>query len=155
MKLFAKIKLPTNAIPAKQLRQALDDALSQGAADASAKLARPTGSWKHKAAMQTDVRGDTATAGTDDEIYGYVSEGTRPHPIVAKNAKVLAFGPSSPKTQVGSLSSSGGSRDAASTFRKRVQHPGTKARKFDAAAAKELESEWPATVQRKLDEAAG
>lgn len=154
MKLSAKIKLPANAIPVKALRTALDDALSQGSADASAKLTRPTGSWRHKAAMQTDVRGDTATAGTDDEIYGYVSEGTRPHTIVAKNAKVLAFGPSAPKTQVGSLGSSSGSRGAVSVFRKRVRHPGTKARKFDETAGKELEREWPATVQKKLDEAA-
>lgn len=153
MKLKAKITIPSNAIPVKALRTACDDALSQGAADAAAKLARPASNWRHGVPMTTSVQGDAATAGTDDKVYSYVSDGTRPHVIVAKNAKVLAFGPSTPKTTPGSLNAGSGSRGAASTFRKRVNHPGTKARKFDEAAAREFEQEWPATVRRKLGEA--
>lgn len=153
MKLKLAVTIPSNAIPLKQLRQALDAALSQGAADASAKLQQPTATWKHKAAMRTEVTSSTAAAGTDDEIYGYVSEGTRPHIIVAKHAKTLAFGPSTPKTQVGSLRAGSGSRGPASTFRKQVRHPGGKARQFAETAAKELASEWPTSVQKKLAEA--
>lgn len=153
MKLKSKITIPSNAIPVKALRTACDDALSQGAADAAAKLARPASNWRHGVPMTTSVQDDAATAGTDDKVYSYVSDGTRQHVIVAKKAKVLAFGPSAPKTTPGSLSPGGGSRGAASTFRKRVNHPGTKARKFDEAAARELEQEWPATVRRKLGEA--
>lgn len=153
MKLKLKLSVPSKAINAARLRTAADDALSQGAALAAAKLARPTSTWKHSAPMQTSVTGNTATAGTNDAIYGYVSQGTRPHVIVAKNAGGLAFGPSSPKTSVGSLNAGGGSRGPRTTIRPRVNHPGTAPRKFDQAAADELAQEWPAQVQRLLDEA--
>lgn len=150
MKIRLKFSVPSKTIPVRELRTSLDDALSQGAADGAAKLARPM-----KAPMRTEVKATSATAGTDDRIYGFVNDGTRPHIIVAKNAGGLAFGPSAPKTTPGSLSPTGaGGGGGVTTIRKRVMHPGTKPRRFDKAAAAELEREWPDTVQRKLGEAA-
>ena len=153
MKIRVKVTVPKNAIPVAKLKQAIADSLSLGAANGAAKLARPTGTWRHKAAMRNEVDGDTATAGTDDTIYGYVNDGTRPHVIVAKNAKRLAFGPSTPKTSVGSLSAGSGSRGGVTTFKRSVQHPGTAARQFDEAAADELQREWPPQVQKAIAEA--
>lgn len=153
MKIRIKVTVPKNAIPVAKLKQAIADSLSLGSANGIAKLARPTSTWRNKPAMRSEVDGDTATAGTDDTIYGYVSDGTRPHIIAAKNAKRLAFGPSTPKTSVGSLNAGSGSRGGVTTFVKSVRHPGTAARKFDQTAAEELQREWPTQVQKAIDEA--
>lgn len=80
---------------------------------------------------------------TEDEIYKYVSRGTKPHLIWAgyytgkSDHKVLAFPSSStPKTRPGFIGSGAGSRSKSTTYRPYVQHKGIKARKFEEAIAK-------------------
>lgn len=149
MKLNITVTMPKSAIPIKRLQAAIDDALDAGAANATALLSRPM-----DAPMTIERSQYARVAGTSDKIYTYVSKGTKAHRITAKRGKMLAFGPSTPSTRVGSLDRSGGSRGAATTFRKTVRHPGTKARNFDETAAKELAQTWPAQVERLLEEAA-
>ena len=54
-----------------------------------------TATWEHNVEFERIVdyepRGPEVFVGTDDEIYGYVNNGTRPHPIFPVRAKVLRF----------------------------------------------------------------
>jgi hypothetical protein len=153
VKISISIDAAKNVIAAAKIKANLQDALDQGAANAEALLARPTTSWKHKAPMHTERGPWWRASGTDDDIYGYVSKGTKAHVIRARKGGRLAFGPSTPKTRPGSLTGSAGSRGPVDTFRRQVHHPGTKARRFDKLAAEELRATWPKIVQRNIDEA--
>lgn len=95
--------------------------------------------WKQKPVFFVRVDLDGITAGTDDEIYGYVNDGTKPHIIRARNAPNLRFqvGGFVPKSQPGRILSRGG-RAASGAFvtTKQVMHPGTEARRFDLLISK-------------------
>jgi len=108
---------------------------------------KTTATWEHKPKFTVDVSltqpGPQLMVGTDDEIYGYVSKGTKPHAIFAgiytgkSNKRALAFpSKSSPKTRPGVIGSTSGSRGGKTVVRPYVQHPGTKPRKFEEAIAK-------------------
>lgn len=85
--------------------------------------------------------------GTNNEIYGYVSGGTRPHRIVPKRAKVLKFkGTYNAKTSPGSIPAGPGGSSGADVFSKGVMHPGTKPRNFD----KQIAKKWEKNFRRRL-----
>ena len=89
---------------------------------------------------------------TTDTIYGYVNDGTRPHIIVPRRARVLAFGTGgSPKTAPRVIGSQPGSRGGKMVFTRRVNHPGTEARAFDETIAKKWQREAPQVLQRAID----
>ncbi len=78
----------------------------------------------------------SVTIFTENEIYGYVVKGTKPHIIRAKNAPALLFSyPSTPKTQPMLLGSGKGSRGSQWAQKLEVHHPGTEARDFDIVIA--------------------
>jgi hypothetical protein len=121
---------------------------------------KTTATWQHKPKFETVVSlmqpGPTVLVGTDDEIYGYVSKGTKPHPIFAgiytgkSNKKALAF-PSkfSPKTRPGVIGSTAGSRGGDMVVRPYVQHPGTKPRNFEEA----IEKIWKKKFKKRMEAA--
>lgn len=94
------------------------------------------------------------------DIWKWVNEGTKPHPIWAgiytgkSDKKVLAF-PSafSPKTKVGVIGSSAGSKGGDTVLRPYVQHPGTEARNFDAAIAEKRRPWFKKQMQEAMKEA--
>jgi hypothetical protein len=89
------------------------------------------------------------SAYTDNEIYGYVNDGTKPHVIRAKNAPFLTFNfPSVAKTSPGVLSSKRGSKGSSFARVKEVQHPGTEARKFDEIIQKRFKARWQKEANR-------
>lgn len=134
-----------------RLRTALEDGLEDSAQKVYTNLQKPTSTWQTKVAFQIKAIANGRTISTSNEIYGYVSGGTRPHVIRAKNARYLNFpSASSPKTSPGSLDSGAGSRGPADTFRRQVFHPGTEARKFDEAAAKIARVEYPKRMQEAV-----
>ena len=101
-----------------------------------------TKTWKHKPKFEVLISltgpGPVVVVGTDDEIYGYVSGGTKPHAIFAgiytgrSNKRALAFPASStPKTRPGVIGSSGASRSGQTVVRPYVMHPGTEPRNFE------------------------
>ena len=103
--------------------------------------------WDHKVSFDkhTQVTGSriVAEVQTDDEIYGYVVLGTRPHVIEPKKAGgVLAF-PSafSPKTTPGSLATSAGSKGGPTVISRGVFHPGNKPRNLHKLIA-EKRARW-------------
>lgn len=102
-----------------------------------------TKSWKTGVTFAVDgPSGGRGAVGTDNDIYEYVTRGTRAHIIAPKNASILAFpgGGSSPKTNPGILGSRKGRAAGGGTvFAHVVHHPGTKARGFEEAVAKRLQ----------------
>jgi hypothetical protein len=89
---------------------------------------------------------------TGNEIYGYVSLGTKPHRIRPKRAKALHFmGTYSAKTSPGTIKAKSGGSSGADVFSKGVQHPGTKARNFDVLIAKK----WRSPFVKRMTQAVG
>lgn len=85
--------------------------------------------------------------GTSNEIYGYVSGGTKPHRIVPKRAKVLHFqGNYQAKTSPGSIPAGPGGASGPEVFSKGVMHPGTKPRNFD----KQIAQKWKKSFKQRL-----
>jgi len=97
---------------------------------------------------------------TDDEIYGYVSNGTRPHPIVPKKqGGTLVFKTGyKAKTTPRQIGSGSGGSFGPTVFAKAVKHPGTKARRFPTTIWKKRLPEFYAamwTAWRKAIKATG
>jgi len=150
MKVFIPKELVANP---QKLARAATNALDGAAAGAKADFAVTTATWSHKVAFQVDKgRPDRRVVGTDDEIYGYVTGGTRPHIIVA-HGKALAFpgGGFRPKSRVRTIGSNKGSKGGAVILRPRVNHPGTTAREFEDVIAEKWQADLPITMQRAID----
>ena len=124
-----------------------------------------TKTWKHKPKFEMLISltgpGPVVVVDTDDEIYGYVSGGTKPHEIWAgiytgrSDKKALAFPKSStPKTRPGVIGSSAGSRSSAMVVRPYVQHPGSKPRNFDKTIQKRREKWFKVEMQKAMARAA-
>ena len=118
--------------------------------------------WKRAVVFEDDLhvrKGDPEASTivyTEDEIYGYVNNGTRPHQIWAgaytgrSNKTTLAF-PwlFVPKTRPGSLISGPGVRGSDKVYKPYVNHPGIEAREFDKQI-KDKEEKW---VAKRLEQA--
>lgn len=149
-----KVFVPKSLVadPAK-LARAVTNALDGAAKGALIDFKATTATWDHQPDFATDApSADRRVVGTDDEIYGYVTGGTRPHVIVA-HGKALAFpgGGFRPKSRPRVIGSNKGSKGGAAIFRPRVNHPGTTAREFEEAIAEKWRKELPVTMQRAID----
>jgi hypothetical protein len=150
---FLKVFVPKAlAIGVDKLARAVTNGLDAAAAGALEDFKVTTQTWEHQPEFTIEKHQDSRIVGTDDEIYGYVSGGTRPHVIVA-HGKVLAFpgGGFRPKTRVRYIGSNKGSKGGAVILRPKVNHPGTDAREFDQAIAEKWGNELPKTMQRAID----
>ena len=121
-----------------------------------------TKTWKHKVKFQgaksiAMAKSPTVHVITNDEIYRYVNDGTKPHPIFAgiytgrSNKKALSFGKGKyrPKTRVRVIGSTPGGPTGPKIARPYVQHPGTKARKFDET----IQKKWTPRFKRLMEQA--
>lgn len=117
---------------------------------------RTTSTWSHKPdfVVQSDISGANVTmlSGTDDRIWKWVDEGTRPHRIVHKVAKFLRFQPGyQAKTKPGVMQAGPGGAFGAVVFRRAVMHPGTQPRRFSASIFRDMTKEMPKIMQRQLE----
>lgn len=119
--------------------QAVQKGMREAAEAVKADAEKSTATWKHKVNFIIQQDGPNFIIATNDEIYGYVDEGTKPHVIVPKRGRVLRFAAGGrPKTTPGKLTSGSGSAGGDIVFTPRVNHPGTKARLF----TKQLAERW-------------
>jgi hypothetical protein len=111
--------------------------------------------WKRDIEFTIEQTGDYEyTIGTDDEVWKWTDEGTRAHIIEAKSGKMLRFGVGGKaKTTPGVLVSGAGSKGGAVVFRRRVRHPGTKARDFSGQIAKRWRKGIAPFVRDAIEEA--
>ena len=113
--------------------------------------------WSRKPKFEKIVSVDPdveVLVGTDNKVYGYVNDGTRPHLIFPKKAKALSFrwggkGSYRPKTKPRFIGSVPGGPTGPKVVRPYVQHPGTKAREFD----KTIEKKWRSAFKRRMEKA--
>lgn len=149
-----KVFVPKSLVANPQgLARAVANALDGAAKGALEDFKVTTQTWQHQPDFAIDTPSeDRRIVGTDDEIYGYVSGGTKPHIIVA-HGKALAFpgGGFRPKTRPRYIGSNKGSKGGAVVFRPKVNHPGTTARKFDEAIAEKWQKQLPVVMQRAID----
>jgi hypothetical protein len=99
--------------------------------------------------------GPQLLVGTDDAIYGYVNEGTKPHIIRPVNAPRLAFqGQYTPKTVPGVIGSKSGGSSGDMVYANSVQHPGTQARDFDEIIQKKNQRRFKRAMQDAMTKGA-
>ena len=149
MKLIIPKKLVAD--PAK-LSRALTNALNGVALDIQVDFKVTTQTWQHKPSFPISSPSDyRRIIATDDEVYGFVNDGTRPHRILPKG-KLLRFRtPFQSKTLPNQIMSRGGSKGTAEVFSRGVNHPGTKARRFDIAIKQKWDRQFRDIVQRAID----
>lgn len=105
---------------------------------------------------KTSANGITGSAGTDNKIYGYVNDGTRPHIIRPKRAKALRFRSGyRPKTRFRTLISvSGAGAYGPYAYAQVVHHPGTKPREFDYTIADMRQHDYEKACRAVITKAA-
>ena len=116
-----------------------------------------TRTWKHKPKFEVLTAVDPnveVLVGTDDAIYGYVNDGTKPHTIRPKRAKALRFqwggkGSYMAKTRPRVIGSQPGGPRGPQVALPFVHHPGTEARNFDAT----IEKKWTPRFKRLCEAA--
>lgn len=88
--------------------------------------------------------------GTENEIYRYVSGGTRAHIIRPRRARFLRFqGTYTAKTAPGVIGSSSGGSSGDVIYSRGVRHPGTKARLFP----EHIEKKWKRPLPKLINDA--
>lgn len=146
-------KMPV--IDAKKYAHAVDWGLDTAAREVKREFGETTSTWKSRPTFVIQKGAGERTIFTTDLIYKFVSEGTKPHPIVAKNAKSLHFFAVgfAPKTRVRRIRASAGAvATQGEAFPVAVfKHPGTQAREFAEVIAEGWKDELPKLLQRAID----
>jgi hypothetical protein len=111
-----------------------------------------TRTWKRKPDFEVHVFPDgEMAAGTDNPIFGYVDEGTRPHIIRPRVAKALRFNTVfRAKTIPNQMTSREGVSSPPVAVRMEVHHPGTKPRNFTKLMAKRSGKRFPRNIAKAM-----
>lgn len=116
--------------------------------------------WDHKVVFESEVvisgGGVGIVVDTDDQIYTYVHDGTKPHVIKPKKpgGKLRFQGTYTAKTVPGVIQSRPGGASGEVLYSATVNHPGTKARNFSKPILKKWKPFLGRQLQRALNEAA-
>jgi hypothetical protein len=154
---FKAIKPTRLNVPGMQA--ALEVEAKKAANDLELEFMLSTATWEHDVKFekltQVGPKSIEILVDTDDEIYRYVNEGTRPHRIEPKPGNVLAF-PSvfRPKSQPGRQTSGAGFSGGPTRFSMGVNHPGTKARRFDKTIMKTFTPKFRRRMEQAMTNAA-
>lgn len=145
MTMFRPIKAPF--LKTDKIRLELLNTLRKVGRGMKKEFEATTRTWSHDVKFEVLISlakgAATVIVETNDEIYGYVNEGTDPHLIVPVNAKVLAFpGDYTSKTVPGVIDSRDGGSGGETIFAAYVEHPGTKARNFSQVIAARWEEKF-------------
>ena len=146
----------------KALYDAIEAKAREAARGMEADFDQTTETWKHEVEFKTVISmlpSVLVSVRTDDEIYGYVNDGTKEHPIFPKRGKSLKFqwggkGSYTPKTKVRIIGSGPGGPSGPVVHMAHVQHPGTKARGFDVAMLKRWDPRFKSRMEQAMSEAA-
>lgn len=149
------IKLKGKFLDIPEFERAITNSLNDIALDVRIDFRVTTQTW-HNRPDFVITRPDkwAREVSTKSVIYKYVSRGTKPHIIVPRNAKALAFFRTGfrAKTRVGrivSLKGAPATKDFTMTLK--VHHPGTKAREYEKTIGDKWQKEAPKVLQRALD----
>lgn len=132
---------------ARKLPGVINEVMRDVAVDMQTDFKKTTATWDHNVVFAIARVGNGWVVTTDDEVYGYVDQGTRPHTIegpLAFQENYLA------KTQPRVIGSGGGGSSGPTVYAMSVHHPGTWARLFSEVIGKKWEREGPKRVQAAL-----
>lgn len=147
------IKIRGDMIDGKALGRAVENALTGAAKDVKVDLSVTTQTWSHRPDFTIETSPGSRIVATDDEVYGYVDEGTRPHIIIASSPfRPLVFGVGgSPKTTPRVIGSRAGKKGGTTVRALVVHHPGTAAREFTDEIRDKWQDRLPDIMQRSID----
>lgn len=138
---------------AKKIGRAVETTFNNAARGVKADFDVTTQTWAKRPAFTITQDGPgSRTVSTEDEIYGYVNDGTPPHLISANKAPMLRWRtPFRAKTRPRWIGSNKGS--LGNQYRRAlvVHHPGTQAREFDEVIWKKWDQQFPILLQRAID----
>lgn len=139
----------------RKLSRAIDNALDGAALGAKVDFDTTTRTWNNRPTflIRRTAPGERKVY-TTDLIYHFVSGGTRPHKIRAKNGPSLGFYATGfrPKSRRRWLGSNKGRRADKDFIRPvEVNHPGTEAREYPEAVVEKWNDKMPQVLQRAID----
>jgi hypothetical protein len=134
------------AAHAKAIQAALDETAVLVLTD----FETTTATWSHSAGFTVAVGAFDRVITSGDAIYQMLNAGTRAHVIRAKRGRLRFFGPFRAKTAPKSIFSGPGYVGGNLFYPKVVNHPGTKARQWDATIAKKYRKAFPKLMQQYL-----
>lgn len=147
----------TNILPsAAKMKKALGNALTGTAKAIKVDYDVTTQTWTRRPTFTiTTPNWYERLITTENEIYGYVTGGTRPHIIRPRNAPALSFqwggpGSYSAKTTPRIVASKAGGSSGPTVYRQEVHHPGTQAREFEVVISDKWQKRWPKIVYRAI-----
>lgn len=124
---------------------------------------KTTETWEHEVEFEKEVdykpNGPEVLVGTDDEIYGYVNNGTRKdYPIPKAGPGLLRFqwggkGSYTPKTTPKVIGSKPGGPSGPIVFMRQVIHPGIEARHFDKEIQRIHEPKFKRAMEQAMSDA--
>jgi hypothetical protein len=147
------------ALKKEAMVKAINDELQKTSKDILFDFEATAWNWKHKVKFTREVSVGPNSAdilvGTDDEIYGYVDQGTKAHVVEAKHAKMLHYWVGgTPKTQPGVMVSGAGSPGNKEIFiRKNKKSTKTITRKFTKTIQKEWKPKFKSRMEKAMHEA--
>lgn len=139
---------------APKMARAVRNGRTAAAKGAKADFDTTTQTFATRPTFTIDHESDELTVvSTDDEVYGFLDDGTPAHDIAPKPGGMLVFGTGgSPKTSPGVIGSKRGGRGGAMVHtRKVVHHPGTQPRKFSTVIARKWDRQMAVIMQRAID----
>jgi len=144
-------------LPQKFKVAAFKAALAVGGKDVGEEILKDfkatTRTWDHQprfVVKSSGIFSMNVSVTTDDQIYGWVNDGTKPRVIKGVGPVSIGF---IPKTKPGVIGSEVGSKGVIH-FAKNIQHPGSEARKFDEAIKDKWNDKLGDKFQTQLDLAA-
>lgn len=150
-----EVIVPKELIDTERMLRTINNTLDQEAQAVRANFIVTTETWKHRPTFLVQSTPGIREIYTTDLIYKYVSEGTKPHIIVPRNAKALHFFATGfrAKTRIRIIERSniGATATQDETFTQLVHHPGTEAREFAETIQKKWQDELPKQLQRAID----
>ena len=109
-------------------------ALDATADETRGQLGMVVSAWEHHVRFEVSGSGpDERIIATDDAVFAYQNDGTKPHTIMPRRKTILRF-------------SSGG----ATVWARRVRHPGTKAQQWTITIAARMQRRLAARIQQEL-----
>lgn len=142
-----RLPLIDAAAHARSIQAALDEAALLMLKD----FETTTATWQHRAGFTVAVGAFDRVITSSDAIYQMLNDGTKKHDIRPRRAKRLVFfGPFRAKTVPKTIFSGPGYVGGNLTYAPSVNHPGTKARQWDATIAKKHRTLFPKLMQQHL-----
>lgn len=137
----------------RRMADAVDQGLRDAADTAQKDYESTTKTWTHQPTFSIEkiIIGYKVT--TNNDIWQMLDAGTKPHDIVATKIALRFPGGYRAKTQPGVLGSSSGGSSGGMVFRRKVRHPGTKARGWSKLITKKWRKQVAGMVQKRISEA--